>query len=90
MKSIPNDENILSLDSLIRGYDFGKRSVKSFKSCMKWGHPLSAFQDINEQDGREAARFGLVSPLGEILGWIRHPIDLGKGIYYYSKNRYRY
>ena len=87
---IPKDENILRLESLIRGYDFGKRSVKTFKSCMKLSHSYSSFQDLNEQDGRSAAMFGLVSPIGEIIGWIRHPIDLVVGYYHYQKNRNKY
>lgn len=80
------DKSIFSKDAIVRGYDLGKRTVKIFRDCMEVGHSVDLFLSLYEAEAKKTAQFGLVSPVGELFGLLRHPIYFFKGIGYYSKN----
>lgn len=81
------DSNIFGVESLKRGYDLGRRTAKIFEDCMMAGHSLDTFVDLFETDAKESERWGLISPIGEVVGLVCSPKKIIVGIYYGIKNK---
>ncbi len=79
------DTSIWNLDALKRGYDYGRRVTGLFRDCMAAGHSLDTFHNLEQK--LDSERWGLVSPIGEVVGKIASAKHLIIGGYYYVINR---
>ncbi len=81
------DKSIFSWEAVRRGYDLGNSSAELFRDCMEAGHSFGMFSDLYKSKAKESERWDLVSPIGEVAGWIFSPIDTFFGIYHSIKNK---
>lgn len=80
------DKSIFSIEALKRGYYLGKLNSELFKDSMIMGHNLEFFMDLKEEKSKKAARWGLISPIGEFFGEL-FSADTYRGFKYFIKNQ---
>lgn len=79
------DSSIWSLGALRRGFFFGREQSLEFRKTMERGGTIDDFMDAIAMD--TSGQYGLVSPIGELVGFLTHPIHIAKGGYYHALRR---
>ena len=78
------DPSIYGPRAMIRGFFFGRKAVGEFRRAMERGASIDDFMGDMSID--TSGQYGMVSPVGEFIGYLTHPIEYARGVYYHARN----